>query len=828
MIKYNLRLAWRQMFRHPLFTSIHVLGLSIGICACVVIFLIARHDLGYDKFHPDGDRIYRIVGDMRFPDGSPMFLNSPFPQLAGLEHGIPGFEAQVGFHTWGQHIAVPGKPGEAPKEFSNSQEDSYASSTILTGPSFFNLFPHRWLAGSPSALDQPDKLVISESVAHRYFGDGPLEKMLGKTVIYDDSLPVTVAGIVDDWTRLSDLNYTSFISISTAPHSWIRNQFPTADWSSLQPHRSQAFVRLARGVNPEEVNARMNDLVRKAHLVMFPGASAPHLYLQSLYDIHYTPDFHPSDSGDDFRKAYLPLLYTLIGVAFFILLLALINFINLSTAQSLQRVKEVGIRRVMGSSRKGLTIQLLVETFLLSLCAVVVSALLVRPALWLFGDYIPPGIRFNPTDWGNISFLVVLLVFVTLAAGFYPARVLSSYRPVVSLKGAVASGREGLFGGSGLRKGLIIFQFSISLVFIIGSLIIARQVRYMRDSDKGFDSDAILTVNQWRSKPGQMALLAQTVSQLAGVKAVTVQSNAPMGFAHMGSNFIHEDKDGVKTLNVMVQGGDTAFIGVYGMKLLAGRNMRPGDSVKEVLINETYARTLGFSSPDEATGKLIYQQHQQGKVAFTIVGVVADFHQESFHETIKPLVIQHEADLEHSVAVKLATKGKQADAARAIIAAMGPVWKSQFPKDPFDYTFQSDLISRLYNQENNTAFLMGAAMILTIFVSCMGLFGLALYSAGRRAKEIGIRKVMGASVRQIALLLSRDFLVLVVIALVIAAPVSWWLGHRWLEDFAYRAVIGVWVFVEAGLAAVGLAVLTVGWQAVRAGRMNPVDTLRDE
>src|SRR6185437_4553482 len=246
------------------------------------------------------------------------------------------------------------------------------------------------------------------------------------------------------------------------------------------------------------------------------------------------------------------------------------------------------------------------------------------------------------------------------------------------------------------------------------------------------------------------------------------------------------------------------------------------------LINETYARTLGFSSPDEATGKLIYQQHQQGKIAFYNGGGVADFHQESFHETIKPLVIQHEADLEHSVAVKLATKGKQADAARAIIAAMGPVWKSQFPKDPFDYTFQSDLISRLYNQENNTAFLMGAAMILTIFVSCMGLFGLALYSAGRRAKEIGIRKVMGASVRQIALLLSRDFLVLVVIALVIAAPVSWWLGHRWLEDFAYRAVIGVWVFVEAGLAAVGVAVLTVGWQAVRVGRMNPVDTLRDE
>jgi ABC-type antimicrobial peptide transport system permease subunit len=324
-----------------------------------------------------------------------------------------------------------------------------------------------------------------------------------------------------------------------------------------------------------------------------------------------------------------------------------------------------------------------------------------------------------------------------------------------------------------------------------------------------------------------MELLAHSVRQLADVKAVTVESNPPMGFAHVGGSFSYEGGAGEKTLNVMVQGADEAFVGVFGMKLLAGRNMRPGDSVKEVLINETYAHTLGFASAEEALGKLLYQQ-RQGKVGFTIVGVVADYHEESFRETIKPLVIQHEPRLEQSVAVKLATQGKQADAAKAVIAAMAAAWKSQFPKDPFDFTFQSDLISRLYNQENNTAFLMGAAMVITILVSCMGLFGLALYSAGRRAKEIGIRKVMGASVRQIALLVSRDFLVLMMIALLIAAPVSWWLGDRWLQDFAYRTSMSVWVLAEAGLAALCLAIGTVGWQAMRAARVNPVDTLRDE
>jgi hypothetical protein len=825
MLNYNLRLAWRQMRRHPLFSVIHVLGLSIGICACAVIWLIARHDLSYDKFHPDGNRIYRIVGDAPMPDGSTMFLNCPFDDLAGLEHAIPGFEAQVGFHTWGQHVAVPGHAGEASKEFGGRQDNSYASATILTGPSFFRLFPHRWLAGSPEVLEAPDRLVVTETAARNYFGAGPLEEMLGRTVIFDDSLPVTVAGIVADWHALSDLDYSNFISISTAPHTWIRNQFPTADWSSLRPHQSQAFVKLASGITPERVNAEMNQFAEKVHATWGPGGKVPHLYLQPLSDMHYTPDFRPTDSGDDFRKAYLPLLYTLMGVAVFILALAVINFINLSTAQSLARVKEVGVRKVMGSSRNGLTLQLLVETALLTLCALVLSALLVRPALILFGDYLPPGIRFNPLDGGNLLFLLGILLLTTVTAGLYPARLLSSYLPVVSLKGALNKVGP---GGANLRKGLIIFQFAVSLLFIIGSLVIARQVRFMRDGDKGFDSDAILTVNHWRSKPGQMTILAQSVRQLAGVKAVTVQGNPPMGFAHAGSSFTFKGGADVKTTDVMVQGADTGFIGLYGMKLLAGRNMHAGDSVREVLINATYSRTLGFASPEGAVGKLLYQGQGQGQRVFTVVGVVADFHEESFHETIKPLIIQQEPRLQQSLAVKLATQGKDADAAKSIVAGMTTAWKKEFPKEPFDFHFLNESISWMYDQENNTAFLMRSAMLITIFISCMGLFGLALYSASRRAKEIGIRKVLGASVSRITVLLSRDFVVLVVIALLIAAPVAWWLGDRWLEDYAYRAPMSGWVIVEAGLAALGLALLTVGWQALRAAKTNPVETLRDE
>ncbi|HXB94979.1 MAG TPA: FtsX-like permease family protein [Puia sp.] len=819
MLKYNLRLAWRQMLRHRVYTTIHILGLSIGICACMVIYLIARYDLGFDRFHPGADRIYRIVGDFRGMRGGSKFLNCPIPEVAGIEHEIPGFEAQVGFHTFAFSITVPAAGGKAAEEFSGRQDDSYALSTILTGPAFFDVFPHQWLLGSPAVLNDADRVVLAESAAHKFFGNVPLEKMLGRKLVYEDSLPVTVAGIVKDWDQSSDLNYTSFISIRTAPTTWVRAQFPTDDWKSLKPHSSQAFVRLAKGVDPATVNARLADYARKTKIVSFPGATHLRLYLQPLLAMHYTADFHLEDTGDDFRRAYLPLLYALMGVAVFILLLAIINFINLSTAQSLQRMKEVGIRKVMGSSRKGLIAQFLVETFLLTVFAVILAVLLVRPALWLFGDYIPAGVRF-PFDERTVLFLVTMVLFTTMAAGFYPARVLSSYLPVLSLKGPL--GKVGS-GGAGTRKALIVFQFAISLVFIIGSLVIGRQVRYMRNADKGFSSDAILTLTAWRAKPEQLRLLAQGVSRVAGVKDVVLQGNPPMGWAHAGTNLSYKQKD-PQAQPILVQHGDPGFIPFYGLKLLAGRNIAPGDSVREFVINDTYAKTLGFEDPSKAVGILLYRD----TIAYSVVGVIADFHQESFHETIKPMVVWNFPGGERGLGVKLATAGKGGPEAKTIIAGIESVWRHVFPQSPFTYSFLNESITELYDEETNTAFLMGAATGLTILISCLGLFGLALFMARRREKEIGVRKVLGATVANVTLLLSRDFLLLVLIALAIASPVAWYFADAWLRDFAFRTSMNVWVIVEAGLAALGLALLTVIFQALRAARGNPATTLRSE
>ncbi|HWB94988.1 MAG TPA: ABC transporter permease, partial [Puia sp.] len=530
MIRHYLRIAWRQIRRHPIYASIHVLGLSIGICACTVIYLIARYDLGFDKFHPDADRIYRVVGDIRFPEGATMFLNCP-PQLAELEHGIPGFQQEVGFHTFGSTVTIPAGNGKPEADFSTKPDRRYGTSLILTGPSFFDLFPHQWVAAGPAVLDEPNLIVLTESAARKYFGSVPVNRLIGRALIVDDSLPLTVAGIVRDWDGLSDLDYTGFISISTAPNSWLKSRFPTTDWRSLIPHTSQAFVKLAKGVRPEQVNAELAAFVARRHPVLFPGTSDMHLYLQSLRDMHYTPNFHRQDTGDDFPQAYLPLLYALMGVAMFILLLAVINFVNLTTAQSLQRVKEVGIRKVMGSSRGGLIRQFFVETFLLAVGAVVLSALLVKPALHLFSDYIPNGVEFHVLDGRNLLFLLSITLITTLIAGVYPAKLISGYLPVTSLKGSTDKGGV---GGSFLRKSLIVFQFTISLLFIIGSLVIGRQIRFMRDADKGFDTDAVMTISRFRPKQGQMQLFAQRVRGISGVRDVVLESNAPMGSAHAG------------------------------------------------------------------------------------------------------------------------------------------------------------------------------------------------------------------------------------------------------------------------------------------------------
>jgi ABC-type antimicrobial peptide transport system permease subunit len=475
----------------------------------------------------------------------------------------------------------------------------------------------------------------------------------------------------------------------------------------------------------------------------------------------------------------------------------------------------------MGSKRSHLIFQFLTETLLLTLMAVCIAVLLVSPVLSFFRDYIPEGVVFN-LNIKNISLLVSVIVLTTLLAGFYPAFVLSGFRPVQSLTG---SGFRTARDKGYLRKSLIVFQFSISLLFIIGTLVISSQIRFMRSSYKGFSSDAIVNIPRvWRDHSDKVKGLAVSIGRIPGVEKVILQSFAPMGFPHMSQTLTYKGKEVIK-LEASLHPGNEDYIPFYKMKLVAGRNMFHSDSLMELVINQTFSKSIGFSDPGEAIGKQI--TWFDGKT-HPIVGVVADFHENSFHESMKPVVIAHMPEQEKGIALKLATRGKEVVEVKAIINQVEKQWKAIYPEDDFNYHFLNESITWLYDQETKTAWLMNVVMFITIFISCMGLFGLALFTAEQRTKEIGIRKVLGATVTNIVTLLSRDFVLLVVIALVVASPVAWYFMNRWLEDFAFRIHIGWGIFIAAGSLAIFIALFTVSFQAIKAATANPVESLKTE
>jgi putative ABC transport system permease protein len=822
MLKSYFVIAWRNITKHKTYTAINVLGLALGICTCMVIYLATIFDLSFDKFHTDGDRIYRIVGEAQNSSGEKEFLNSVFSDVAGFQNQIPGFESKAGFINYGQEVSIPDGNNPA-KKFDNRISGSYSTSTIITSPQYFDIFKYQWLAGNAQTLNEPFKVVLSENRAKKYFGNIAVRDMIGKKVIYQDSLQVSVSGIVKDWAEKTDFGYTDFISISTATHSFLKSRIPTEDWGSLQPHGSMAFVKIAKGTTPETINKRFETFI-KEHVKFLPGTKLT-MYLQPLKDIHFTKEFHRGDDGDDFRKAHMPTLYTLIGVALFILIIATVNFINLSTAQSIQRAKEIGVRKVLGSNKTNITLQFLTETFVLTAFAVIISVLFANPVLLLFKDYIPEGVSFHIFKSSTIIFLSIVTIITTLLAGFYPARVLASYLPVLSLKGsAFQKGNEKI----NLRKALIVFQFSISMIFIITAIVMGKQINFMRNSAKGFNSDAVITVNKWGDRQNKLKLFAQNVKHIPGVSNALWQGNAPMGFAQTSNTFKFKGKEDI-IVQATIEQGDESYIPFYQMKIIAGRNMMHSDSLNELVINETLAKRIGFKDPKNAIGKLLYNTDPKSfEKAYPVVGVVADFRQGSFHDAIQPAIIANMTMFKYAVAIKLASSGKNTKDIKTVLSSIEKEWKKIFPESSFDYSFLTESITLLYGQEEKTAWLVNVAMGITIFISCMGLFGLGMFTAQRRTKEIGIRKVLGASVANIIAMLTKDFVALIIISIVIASPVAYYFMRQWLNDFVYRTNISWWVFAVAGFSAIFIGLITVSSQAIKAALENPVKSLKME
>lgn len=832
MIRKQLLFALRRLSRHKLTTSINILGLTLGVLACLVIYLYVTFEFSYDKFHRDGDRIYRVVVRTVKSNGTQRIgAAMTAPLAADLRREATGFSAVTGLYTDDTRVLVPiaGKPPRTIPTISDNERMhiTFADSDYL------KIFHYQWLAGSPlTALQKPFSVVLTESEAQRYFQGGAPEDWMGRSVVYYDSLTVSVTGIVKDWEQNSDFGFKDLISYNTIEHSFLQKDME--GWNLWQGNIN-VYVKLSPGTSVAQAKQQFPAFFRR-HGQQDDGEKSA-LSLQPLADIHFNGDYHDMYS----RRAHKPTLLALAGIALFILVIAAINFINLSTAQSILRSREVGVRRVLGSSRGGLIQQFLCETGIVVTTAMALALLLANPVIRALHGFIPDGVHLDLNDLNTWLFIGLTILVTCLLAGWYPARALSSFLPAISLRG---QGVQQLNSKSYLRKGLIVFQFTVSLIFIIGTAMVGRQIHYMLNTDLGFKKDAIIMIGLPRDQSkNRKAVLENEIRQMANVQQVSLSSGSPEGAGHSGTSIEYKGKADTKIDASFIQ-IDPNYLSLYELPLVAGRNFYITDTAQDgsdpatsgsapaqlpyraFILNETAARGLGFSHPADAVGHQVSSGF--GGVLGPVVGVVRDFHSQNLHEQIQPFFFTTQQNAGYLVSVRLSSADLSADKVKALMTQLEASFKKIYPESVFQSRFFDESLARLYLREQQTAEIMNIAMGIAIFISCMGLFGLAAFTANQRTREIGIRKVLGASVPELVSMLSRQFIVLVGLSTLVAAPLAGWGMHQWLQDFAYRTSMPWWIYVLAGASAVAIALVTVSFQAIRAATANPVKSLRSE
>lgn len=808
----DLSFALRNIRRNKLLAAINVLGLSIGISACLAIFLIATYEMGFDKFQPDKDRIYRVysVFSGHFK-GSNRGVPTAVPGL--IRDNLTGIESLTNFHNFFDcHVKIPARNAPA-KDFGKYKK------VIITDPDYFEVFNYyEWIIGDPKqSLSQPFNVVIYESRAKLYFGEADPLSVIGREIVYQDSLVVTVSGVVKDIEEKTDLDFTDFISFSTIERSWLKNNIQLNTWNAVNS-ASQLFVKLATGTRPEKIE---NELLRLPEILEAQNQKwddwRPAAKMQPFDELHFNSELGLFDSSRTVMNEQT--LYILTGVAALLLILGVINFINLQTAQASMHAKEVGIRKLMGSSRKKLVSRFLSESLILCTLAVILSVPWVKLFYNYFPDYIPEGLQFHPANPAIIIFLVFCIIAVTILAGLYPAFVMSSYQPALALKN-LAHSNSGSSRSSFIRKGLTLFQFSFSQIFVAGALVIALQLNYMVNKDLGFDPKAVLYVNAYGIHKDMRHVFANELNQIPEIEAFGAHSTPPVSGARFFNTYKYDNGKDILEHRVEMKEGDTSYLRIYGIPLLAGRNVLPLDSIREVVINESYMHLLGFADTREVIGETIGD-------GTTIVGVVRDFHTESLHTPIEPAAISFSTEVS-GFGIKVATPNDKVGDLGPALSKIEAAWTKLYPDQEFKVSFMSDTIKRYYENEQRTGKIAAMSTVIAILISCLGLFGLSSFTVIQRTKEIGIRKVLGASVNNILILLSGDSLKLILIAFILSAPIAYYFADSWLQGFAYRMELSAWIFVLSGLFSVIIAFTTISFRTISAAKADPVKSLRYE
>jgi ABC-type antimicrobial peptide transport system permease subunit len=804
MLKNHLKVAIRNLIRRKSHTLINIGGLALGIAVCFMIFIITQFESSFDDYHENKDRVFRVLTEYHHAEPE-IFYGSgvPYPLPEELKSSFPELEKVSAIYSDGDdQILVLDHNGNPVKKFKEKE------GVFLAEPTLFDILDYEWLAGTPASLKDLNNVVLTKETAERYFDSW--EKAVGRTIKWNNNEVLTVTGILGTIPTNTDLRFKAVISYGT---DYTTNFQNSDNWNGTNG-RFGCFVLLPPNVSESDVNARLEVLSKEKKT----GDNKDIHVLQSLDKIHY--DARAGNySGKTISQKLINVLW-LIGI--FILLIACINFINLSTAQAVNRSKEIGVRKVIGGTRTQLKIQFLAETFLIVIAAVCIAFVIVVTFLPSVGKLLD--LPLYITSALNLKTLVlmgVLAIVVTFLAGFYPSLVLSKFNPISALKN---QGKVGKNEGITLRRSLVVFQFAIAQALIFGTVIMVKQMDYFTNQSMGYDKEAIVNVLIPRDSVsmGKIDYLSNTLLAINGIQNVSFSSNTPTEYrTNNWSRFVYGNASKETDFYSIRKGIDHNYLETYGLSLVAGRNVKKSSEAIEVLVNEDLMKRLGVTDPNEILNKKA--SLAGGRIEGEIVGVVKDYHSSTFKDGMSSILMVNRKSWFGLAGIKLTTNNISNS-----ISAIEEIWDDTFPNYAFEYQFLDDKIANFYAEEKKLSQMYKLFAIIAILLSCLGLYGLASFMVNQRTKEAGIRKVLGATVSNIVYLFSKEFIVLIAIAFLIAAPLAWHFMGQWLEEYTYHIDITWAVFVLGGLGALLIALSTVSYQAIKAAIANPVESLRTE
>jgi putative ABC transport system permease protein len=792
MIKNYIKIAFRNVKKNPGYSAINIVGLAVGIAVCVLIFRYISFELSYDRYHDNAERLYRVSVEMENGD---ILALTPSIVSPLFQQEISEVEAAARIYDYAAFRSVVLRHEDRVFE---ENSFAYADSSI------FSLFNFELIYGNPaSALVRPNTVVLSRTTAEKYFGT---ENPVGNTITLNNERDLEVTGVMRDIPQNSHFRFDVIASLET------RRSWGELSDTQLRGAQFYTYVKLQEDVNMQLVQSKVREILER----YASGSFVTALGFQPVTEIHlYSNADHEFQPQGDIRYVMAAGLTALL-----ILLIACINYMNLATARSARRSKEVGIRKVMGSDRQAIMKQFFGEAAFLSLAALVVALFLTELGLPWFSNLIDRPLESGITGMNLFFVLLGIGALVTLFAGSYPALVLSSYKPAEVLAG----GRKNA-GNTTFRKVLVVFQFSVSVFLIVGTLIIQSQIQFIQDRELGFNKDQILSLTSYNEVENRFSLMESEMNRIPGVKGLTMGSHSPVeigsGYSLMVEGMKLDPNFGIRGLRAR-----PGYMELFDMETVAGRTLTENDFLATnrdenpeyaFIMNETAVASIGLS-PDDAIGRRLTVNGRVGPV----VGVVGDFHFNSMSTEIEPLLIFPQ-DGFNRLFISLNTT----DIAETV-RNIGSTWSGLFPQIPFEYEFVDQQFDRLYRSEMQIGSLFTAFSVLAIIIACLGLFGLASFMVEQRSREVGIRKVLGATVTGILALFSYDFLKLVGIGFLIGVPVSWYVMSSWLQNFAYRTEIGVGTLLLAGCIILVIALVSVGYQAVKASLLNPADTMRNE